>query len=82
MVFDEDAEFGNRVFDDFESLLQSLQDTTEAVVLNQKQQLFFRPAVVIQARETHVRLARDVAHRGGVITLLRKDARCGTQDEL
>ena len=29
------------IFDAFETLLESLEDTAEAVVLDQKQQLFF-----------------------------------------
>src|ERR1051325_6902972 len=82
MVLDEDAEFRNRIFDGFEPLLQSFKHTPKAVVLNQKQQLLFRFAVVIETSEADVRCARDVAHRRRVIALLGKDARRTAKDEL
>src|ERR1041385_8283741 len=82
MVLDEDAELRHRIRDAFETLLQAFKDTAEAVVLDQKQQLLFRLAVVIEAREADVRRTRDVAHRGRVITLLGEDARRRAEDEL
>src|ERR1051325_2677210 len=82
MVLNEDAEFRNRILDVFEPLLQSFKHTPKAIVLNQKQQLLFRFAVVIQASEADVRSTRDVAHRRRVIALLGKDARRTAKDEL
>jgi len=81
VVLDEDAELRNRICNAFETLFQAFKHTAEAVVLDQKQQLLFRLAVVIQARKRHVRRARNVAHRGRVITLLGEDARRRAQDE-
>src|SRR5690242_12546618 len=82
MVLDKDAELRNRISNAFETLLQALEHPAEAVVLDQKQQFFFRLAVVIESREAHVRRARDVAHRGRVIALLGKDARRGAENKL
>ena len=57
MVLDEEAQSRNRIRHRFQLLFETLEHAAEAVILNQKQQLFFRAAVVIQAREAHVRRA-------------------------
>ena len=62
-------------------LFEPLEHAAKTVVLDQKQQLFFRFAVVIQTGEADIRRTRDVAHRGRVITLLGKDARRRAEDE-
>src|ERR1041384_8322448 len=81
MVLDEDAKFGDWIFDTFETLFQSFEHAAEAVVLDQEQELFFRFAVVIQTRETDIRLTRKSAHRRRVIILLGEDPRCGAKNE-
>ena len=65
-----------------QALFQPFEHAAKAIVLNQKQQFFFRFAVVIKTGQADVRRARDVAHGSGVITLLGKDPRRVAQDEL
>ena len=72
----------NGSFNFTQSLLQSFEHATETIVLNQKQQFFFRFAVVIETGEADVRRARDVAHGGRVIILLGKNARRIAEDKL
>src|SRR4051812_41067113 len=65
-----------------QTLLKTFEHAPEAVVLNEKEQLFFRLAVVVEASETDPCLPRDVAHGGRVITLRGEDARRIAQDKL
>ena len=52
------------------------------MILNEKQKLIFRFAVVIKAGEADAGGARNVAHRSRVITLGRKNAGRGAEDVL
>src|SRR5258708_8519954 len=63
-------------------LVQTLEHAPEAVILDQEEQFFFRLAVMIKPREADPGGARDVAHRGRVIVLLRKDLRRSAQYKL
>src|SRR5215831_11921229 len=82
MIFDEDAKLLERVGDAFSSCFESFHDPPKTVILNLKQQLFFRFAVVIKSSETDAGRARDVAHRRRVITLLGKNPRRGAKNKL
>jgi hypothetical protein len=81
MIVDKDAQLFKRVIDSTGALLKPLKHAAKTMILNQKQELFFRLAVMIEAGETHARRARDIAHRSRVITLFRKDARGSAQDQ-
>src|SRR5688500_20047274 len=54
VVLDKDAQFDYRLVNFPELLLESLEHTSETVVLDQKQQLLFRAAVVIQTGQAHI----------------------------
>ena len=82
MVVDEDTQSLRRLRRVSQTQFQSFDHAPEAVVLNEKKKLFFRFAVVIQAREANVRRARDVAHRGRVVILLGKNPRGVAENEL
>src|SRR5690349_7857668 len=82
MVLDEETKFRDRILDLLQLLFKPFEHAAETVVLNQKQELLFGAAVMIQAREAHVSGARDVAHRRGVITLLGEDTRRSAQNKL
>src|SRR6185369_12005012 len=81
MVVDKDFQLFRRIGDSFDALFKPLEHPAETVVLNEKQELFLRLAVVIEPGETHSRLARNIAHRGRVITLLGKDPRRSAQNQ-
>ena len=70
-----------RIVDSSKTLLEAFEHSSEAIVLNKKQEFLFRFAVVVEPGKADVGRARDVAHRGGVIILLGKDARGVAQDE-
>src|SRR2546422_3154774 len=81
MIVDKDTKLFKRIVDSLDTLLQPFQHAAKTMILDQKQQFFFRLAVMIKPRETDSGSARDVAHRSRVITLFRKDARGGAQDQ-
>src|SRR5258708_3859386 len=81
MIVDKDAQLFKRVIDPTGAPLKPLKHAAKTMVLDQKQQLFLRLAVMIKAGETHARRARDIAHRGRVITLSRKNARGRAQNQ-
>ena len=64
-----------------QAFLQPFEYAAEAIVLNEKEKFLFRFAVMLEAGKTDVGCARDVAHGGGVIILLGKNARGVAQDE-
>src|SRR5258708_32603002 len=51
------------------------------MILDQKEQFFFRFAVMIKPGEAYSRTARNVAHGSRVITLFSKNTRGGAQDQ-
>src|SRR5690242_8476877 len=81
MVLDKDPQLLDRVSDVAKPFLETLQYSTKAIVLDQKEKFFFRLAVVIETREADVGCTRDVAHRGRVIVLIGKDLRRGAKNE-
>src|SRR6185369_7939480 len=82
VIFNEDAQLGQWIADSSKTLLEAFEHSSKAIVLNKKQQLFFRFAVVVETGEAYVGRPRNVAHGGGVIILLGKDARRVAQDKL
>src|SRR5260370_19766409 len=81
MIVYEDSQLFEWILDSFGALLQTFEHSAKTVILDQKQQLFFRFAVMIQSGEAHASRPRYIAHRGGVIALLGKNARRGPQDQ-
>src|SRR6266508_6423966 len=82
MIVDKDAQLFERLICPIDSLFKPLEHASETMVLNQKQQLLFRFAVMIETGQADARRARNVAHRSRVIALLGKDARGGAQNVL
>ena len=82
MVVDKDMKLRQRIIDVCDPLLKSFQHAAKAMILDQKQQLFLRFAVMIETGEAHPRRPRNVAHGRRVITLLGKDARGRAQNVL
>src|ERR1041384_6220527 len=82
MIVDKDMKLRQRIIDACDSLLKSFQHAAKTMILDQKQQLFLRFAVMIETGEAHPRRSRNVPHGRRVITLLGKDARGRAQNVL
>src|SRR5882672_6778649 len=82
MVFNEDPQLAEWILHFAQTLLEPFEHAPEAIILDEKQQFFFRLAIMIETRKADAGRARDVAHGGGVVILLGKNPRGVAQDEL
>src|SRR5205814_2282661 len=75
-----DMKLFERIVNPGNPLFKTFQNAAKAMILNEKQQFFFRFTVMIETRETDARCAGNIAHRGRVITFVGKDLRRSAQD--
>src|SRR5438445_8921576 len=81
MIVDKDAQLLKGPIDSLDALFESFEHAPETVVLDQKQQLLFRLAVMIESGEADAGRARDITHGRRVITLFGKDPRRRAKDQ-
>ena len=55
------------------SLIPSLQQSQETLLLDEKEKFLFGPEVVVEARQAHAGRARDIPNRSAVKTLFGKN---------
>src|SRR6476646_1671954 len=73
MVENENADALFRIGDTLESRFQPLHDGSEGMFLNEIEQPLFGFKVVVEARERHAALAREIAHGGAFVSLFTEN---------